>query len=336
MANKFEEVRNLFTNNKPSNNKELVNMSSGGVHVEDPNGVQQGARSAVKGLTEEAWNADQNTLSKEQKRAPVEDNNKNMEELFTRLNTHDNRLAMDPYNDFNHSKGNRRGNLNGLTFESTMNLSRAADALNNKRWWKPGRAGLFTKKYGVDRGEIGNSERWEPISTQEMRQMRQNENVDAYVRQRDANRQANVQDYAQELRRKADDSMFTLTNLLNTNEMTIMQSLREAGIGINVGTVGNAITGMQVTNFTTQLAKRTKNEYLEFLAKFMKNNPDAVNKMASQLMAGIDTFSRSDFVNTDFYKRMLEESGYNPHVATTANNVLKQIIYRNELAQFLR
>lgn len=333
MANKFEEVMNLLTKNKPSNSKELVDMSGGGVHVEDPNGVQQGTRGATKGLMGEAWGDDQKALSKEQKRAPVEDNNKNMEELFTKLNTHDNRLAMDPYNDFNHSKGNRRGSLNGLTFESTMNLSRAADALNNRRWWKPGEVDVYFGNGNYQAGERGRSERWEPVETQEMRQMRQNEGVDAFVRQRDAARQANVQDYAQELRRKADDSMFTLTNLLNTNEMAIMQSLREAGIGVNVGAVGNAITGMQVTNFTTQLAKRTKNEYLEFLAKFMKNNPDAVNKMASQLMAGIDTFSRSDFVNTDFYKRMLEESGYNPHVATTANNVLKQIIYRNELAQ---
>lgn len=336
MANKYEEVMNLFTKNKPSNSKELVDMSSGGVHVEDPNGVQQGTRGAVKGLTKEAWGDDQNALSEEQKGAPVKRNEQQMNELFTRLNTHDNRLAMDPYNDFNHSKGNRRGSLNGLTFESTMNLSRAADALNNRRWWKPGEVDAYFGNGNYQAGERGRSERWEPVETQEMRQMRQNENVDAYVRQRDVNRQANVQDYAQELRRKADDSMFTLTNLLNTNEMAIMQSLREAGIGVNVGAVGNAITGMQVTNFTTQLAKRTKNEYLEFLAKFMKNNPDAVNKMASQLMAGIDTFSRSDFVNTDFYKRMLEESGYNPYVSTTATNVLMQIMYRNQLAQFMR
>ena len=301
-----------------SNNGTFKNVSGA---KEDVDSYYSKADNIVEDKGKLANKRQQEALSREQWEQPLLDTKSRANGIFGELNSEKNRLAMDPHYKENMGRGNYRGNLNGLTYESTMNLSRAADALNNKRWWKPGRAGLFTKKYGVDRGEIGSSERWEPIETQEMRQMRQNEGVEAYVRQRDANRQANVQDYAQELRRKADDSIYTIANLLGTSDVNINNAIRNGVVGLNINTLSATQLGFATSEIISDIALRTKNRLLQAVAENMQKNPDAVSKFVSLFFTGTATPGQRDIANTEFQNLIYQACGGDPYIMAATRSI---------------
>lgn len=117
------------------------------------------------------------------------------------------------YWNWNLAKNNPNGNLNNRSFGNTLRQSRIADALNNKRQWKAANIGRRTNSgFGTKEYQEGYSERWEPIETQEMRQMRYNEQMDAAARQRQINRAENIQDYPLDLQRNADQLRQQLTH----------------------------------------------------------------------------------------------------------------------------
>lgn len=110
------------------------------------------------------------------------------------------------YWDRNLAQDNPRGNLNNMAFRDTAFRSRIADALNNERHLKPtdiGRRTLHMGATGTGADQAG-SERWEPIETQEMRQMRANERLDEMTRGYDIERQKRIEDYPQVLREEMD------------------------------------------------------------------------------------------------------------------------------------
>ena len=106
----------------------------------------------------------------------------------------------------NFAKNNPRGNLNGMNFSDTRLMSRLADALNNERHLKPTDIGHRTLHYGSTGtgADQAGSERWEPIETQEMRQMRQSERLDERALQYNQDRQKVIEDYPQKLREQMD------------------------------------------------------------------------------------------------------------------------------------
>ena len=122
------------------------------------------------------------------------------------------------YYDWNLAMNNPRGNLNGKSFDTTQRLSRAADAFNNQVRYVPPSIGRRTNsKFGTNEFQQSRIEQWPSIETQEMRQMRANEAVDAYARNRDANRQANVEDYSLELQKARDRNVMDMEMLTGKN-----------------------------------------------------------------------------------------------------------------------
>lgn len=100
----------------------------------------------------------------------------------------------------------RDGQLTGVNFGTNVKLSRAADAYNNRRHLVGTDIGHRTLHYGstgtgVDRE---GSTRWQPIETQEQRQMRENERVNERVRNYDTDRQNAIKNYNYDLSRDQD------------------------------------------------------------------------------------------------------------------------------------
>lgn len=113
------------------------------------------------------------------------------------------RSGLDPDWDKDHAKMKQ---LNGRSFNKTLAYSRLADAYNNTRHLKATDIGRRTLHYGATGTGADNagSERWQPIETQEMRQMRENEAINAKARGYDVDRQNRVKNYAYDLSRDID------------------------------------------------------------------------------------------------------------------------------------
>lgn len=112
------------------------------------------------------------------------------------------------YYDWNLGKENPRGNLNARTYESTLRMSRLADAVNNRLHWDPGTAATIMTANGpstLGQG-TGNVGKWEPMETQEMRQMRANERVDERARNAGVDLQSRIQAYPQDIQEAMDKS----------------------------------------------------------------------------------------------------------------------------------
>lgn len=100
----------------------------------------------------------------------------------------------------------KMGQLTGRSFLNNVSLSRMADAYNNRRHVKATDIGHRTLHYGVTGtgADQAGSERWEPIETQEMRQMRENERMNEQVRRNDIERQNKVRNYNYDISRDMD------------------------------------------------------------------------------------------------------------------------------------
>ena len=136
----------------------------------------------------------------------------------------------DPYWDWNHAKDSKRGNLNGMSFRDTRLHSRLADALNNERHLKPtdiGRRTLHMGATGTGADQAG-SERWEPIETQEMRQMRANERLDEIARGNDIERQRRIEDYPLDLREKMDEINMDLAKYAAQTGIDVERAMQKA------------------------------------------------------------------------------------------------------------
>ena len=227
------------------------------------------------------------------------------------------RDKMDPYWKNNHAMNNYRGNLNGKSFQSTLNLSRAADALNNKRWWNPGTLGRTTNsKFGSEASTMGKSERWEPIETQEMRQMRQNEKVEERVRNRDVDRQADTQDYALDLQKKADEARFNISQALNVSDKDVEQALRTAAHNVNMSLPAQTRANQMITNFLKEIELYTDTKWGNYLIGVWNKCGPTVTQMLAQTRGGSAPGYQS-VLQDKIYEQFYQASGGDPLLART-------------------
>ena len=111
------------------------------------------------------------------------------------------------YNEWNLAQNNPRGNLNGMSYPRTLRYSRLADMLNNQFHYRPGHQQLIgTGKKGImQQGDTATISRWDPIETEEMRQMKANRELDMRSRQAGVDLQSRIQAYPQELQEAMDE-----------------------------------------------------------------------------------------------------------------------------------
>lgn len=142
----------------------------------------------------------------------IHSDNKNLEAMMYDYNT-------------NVARENRYGeNLNGMSFNATRNLSRAADRLNNREWWNGGEAGAYSFRNGTVSGSNGFAYKKQPIETQEMRQMRMQEGLENQQLNADLNRADKVRNRPVELGiRQAELDFNTIQSILEGNQEVFNQ-----------------------------------------------------------------------------------------------------------------
>lgn len=114
-------------------------------------------------------------------------------------------FQMYKYWNWNLAKNDPRGRFNNRSFQNTMNMSRLADAYNNRLWQRAGTVGRTTAMYGSTQSHPNEPVKYS-AQTEEMRQRDADRNIDNLARQSDTQRQASLLDYPLELQRNADQA----------------------------------------------------------------------------------------------------------------------------------
>ena len=216
-----------------------------------------------------------NAVEKQKETNAMYNNKQQQEDLDVhagRQNQIVNDFAMSPeqwykmygYWDWNLAKDNPNGNLNSRTYGQTLAASRLADALNNKRHWRAAKIGRRTNSsFGTNEYTPGYSERWEPIETQETRQMRANEAMDLAARQRQVNRAENIQDYPLELQKMSDRTRSELTKYASQTGIDLQRAMQAGKWKAEYGDNWNTFYTNFIAEFGRELDLRTKEKVLE-------------------------------------------------------------------------
>lgn len=206
----------------------------------------------------------------------------------------------------NLAQENPYGNLNGMSFRNTRNLSRLADAVNNKLHKGPQSTGYRTNSsFGSQKEERTEGHQWDPITTQEMRQMRANEQVDMSMRQGMVRQQQNVNDYEMDLQRKVDDVAITLSQALGINEVQIQEAARQAVLNINYTLPAQQRIQLIGASFLQRLANATRSEAVAWAYKIWQKNP-AVGAYAMQSMTG-GMLGLEEFMSSNLYTELMRD-----------------------------
>ena len=171
------------------------------------------------------------------------------------------------YWDWNLAKDNPNGNLNNRTYGQTLSASRLADALNNKRHWRAAKIGRRTNSsFGTNEYTPGYSERWEPIETQETRQMRANEAMDLAARQRQVNRAENIQDYPLELQKMADRTRSELAKYASQTGIDLQRAMQASKWQAEYGKSWDTYWTNFVTKFSRELDLDIRDRVMQKIA----------------------------------------------------------------------
>ena len=155
------------------------------------------------------------------------------------------------------------------------------------RHWDPGTTGYHTSgRMGSEAAQMGKSERWEPIETQEMRQMRANETADALARQNDINRSGKVEDYALDRRKAMDDARVNMATALNMSDKEIDTAARQAAINVNMTMPAQTRMSQMLTNFTERLKQRISTENGNYLIGVYNSAGPEVAAIMAPLLGG--------------------------------------------------
>lgn len=214
---------------------------------------------------------------------------------------------LDPYWNQNHAMDSRRGNLNGMSYGSTLNMSRMADRLNNRVWQKGGSGGyraIGGPSMGIDRGD------WDhkvaPIETQEMRQMRTNERLDERARGYDVDRQNTVLNYGIDQQRAADQVKTSLAQATGMSDIQVNDMIRNAMINTDITMPANTYYAEMLNRFNTYLRLNAQSTAVRYAAETYLQNP-ALGMMFANSVAGIGQVpSWEEFLNSSIIGGMIK------------------------------
>ena len=151
--------------------------------------------------------------------------------------TREQQLGNYAYNEWNLAQNNPRGNLNGMSYPRTLRYSRLADMLNNQFHYRPGHQQLIgTGKKGImQQGDTATISRWDPIETEEMRQMKANRDLDMRSRQAGVDLQSRLQAYPQELQEAVDKATLQMSEYISQRDVDFINSALQTMINTEYG-----------------------------------------------------------------------------------------------------
>lgn len=209
------------------------------------------------------------------------------------------------YWDWNLAKNNPDGNLNGKKFTDTRNLSRLADALNNQRHLKLGNLGARTNSsFGSTQMQLPGTERWEPIETQEMRQMRANEDIDKQIRERQFNRAENIKDYPFNLQQMQDKSNVDYMNNLARDIQEIEKEIQSTDTNTAYGQRNATHWQQRVMEMQTDLEIYARN----YATSVLKSLPPEIRQYVANVWGGM-SISADQQWNADAFAAGLRDLG---------------------------
>lgn len=161
------------------------------------------------------------------------------------------RMNAQLYNTF-FNEWRQGGNLNGMDFAATRNLSRAADRLNNRNWWKGGNVGLNTVD-GQQGYEASRTYKREPIETQEMRQMRMQEELTKHRITGDIDNALETLRWRIEAGKQSRQMLYDTLRDITKGDQKVLDDLRNAMINVKYLTPGTLKFQEAMQEFLTKV-----------------------------------------------------------------------------------
>lgn len=141
------------------------------------------------------------------------------------------------YQNWNLAQDNPRGNLNRMGYGDTLRYSRLADMMNNKFHYRPGHQQLIgTGRKGImQQADTATVSRWDPIETEEMRQMQANREMDKRARQAGVDLQSRIQAYPQELQEAVDRATLQMSEYISQRDVDFINNALRTMIDTEYG-----------------------------------------------------------------------------------------------------
>lgn len=212
----------------------------------------------------------------------------------------------------NFAKQARHGNLNNKPYKNTLFLSRLADAFNNNRRWVPTETGYRTNsKFGTQAAKVGYSERWDPITTQETRQMRANEAIDSAQRQQDVQLQAAINKYPLDVQRTIDNMSQQLALAMGQDAISFKRVISEALYSLSHTEPSKLNMNMIMQTYLQYMAKEVSIDAVTTILNFLEENSLLTN-VYLKAIAGAESPDLLQVANTDLMHNLYEASNGNP------------------------
>lgn len=236
--------------------------------------------------------------------------------------------AVVPWHDQNLAKNNPYGNLNNKSFEQTLNLSRQADRFNNHLDWDPGHVGRTTYHLGSTESDTGHAYRRDPIETQEMRQMRANENVDALARQGQAGLQADMNRYGLDLQRQSDTLQAQFGQQLGLGQDAIAHALQSSLITGEYTQPNSMQMQQKLNRFMQELAFEMQTKKGGYIYDVYQKCGPVIASYVSQTINGVPGMSFDELMYSEYMQNALQsirQAGGTAEDVAKAYNNLKTI-----------
>lgn len=189
--------------------------------------------------------------------------------------TREEALKDNPFQNVNPAMDGRYGNLNGHTFSDTLKYSRGVDEFNNRRHL----AGIDIGHRTLSGGATGTgidregSLRWDPIETQETRQMRANESLDKLAREKQVLLQADIDRYKFELRQDIDDICNRLYETTGQNMESFRAKAQSVALKLLYELPTMSQQELRTTLFRELLGDQLKSEKFAVALELFNENP---------------------------------------------------------------
>lgn len=224
----------------------------------------------------------QNGYGDKQAQADLQQAYANSREVANNYTTEAIGNAADPHYQQNQAKNSKLGNLNNKSYDDTLRLSRLADTINNSLWWtKPsdiGNGAVGTSSYTAP--QLNGLEKREPIDTQEMRQMRANEQVDATARNHAADLQSKVFEMSYDAITQNRDTDNALAKQLGISNIDIYKAMRQAVIDVDYRLPAQTYYTEVLNRYNTQLEMWMLGQKANLLAWAQREAPSVIAYIA--------------------------------------------------------
>ncbi len=228
-----------------------------------------------------------NTWTDEQKTKAINNAAINMQGVQNNAISPENMNRLYAWWNNNFAKNNPRGNLNGQSFDNTLNASRQADALNNRQYWRAARIGKRTNSsFGSTGITAGQAYKYAPIETQETRQMRANENVDLLARKGQQQLATEMQQYPFEMQQAIDKNILELDKLATTTGFDIKKYMQQS--------VWDSEYGDSFDTYWANLKSKFGKELDEDLRQRVLNNLSSLEHPLKEMYAGLEGTTAPD------------------------------------------